>query len=55
MSEVLEWTSSMVDETAMARLKSQGSQGIPILSLQRKFKCTIQVLSILTELTDKTL
>jgi len=55
VSEVTELTSSTVDETAFAILKRQGSQGIPIVSSQRKFKFTIQVSSLLTELTDKTL
>jgi len=55
VSEVTKLTSSTVDETALAILKRQGSRGIPIVSSQRKFKFTIQVSSILTELTDKTL
>jgi uridylate kinase len=55
VSEVTELTSSTVDETALAILKRQGSRGIPIVCSQRKIKFTIQVLSILTELTDKTL
>jgi len=36
-SEVTELTSSMVDETAVAILERQGSQGITILSLQKEF------------------
>ena len=36
-SEVSELTSSTVDETALAILKRQGSRGITIVSLQRKF------------------
>jgi len=55
VSEVTELTSSTVAETSLAILKRQGSRGIPIVSSQRKIKFTIQVLSILTELTDKTL
>jgi hypothetical protein len=55
LSEVTELTSSTVAETALAILKQQGSRGIPIVSSQRKIKLTIQVSSILTELTDKTL
>jgi len=55
VSEHTELTSSTVDETALDILKRQGSRGIPIVSSQRKFEFTIQVLSILTELTDKTL
>ena len=53
VSEVTELTRSTVDETALAILKRQGSRGIPIVSSRRKIKLTIQVLSILTELTDK--
>jgi hypothetical protein len=55
VSEVTELTSSTVDETALAILKRQVSREIPIVSSQRKIKLTIQVSSILTELTDKTL
>jgi len=55
VSEATELTSSSVDETALAIFKWQGSRGILIVSSQRKFKFTIQVLGILTELTDKTL
>jgi len=55
VSEVTEFSSSTVDETALAILRQEGSWGIPIVSSQRKFKFTIQVLSILTELTEKTL
>jgi len=55
VSEVTELTSSTVDETALPILKRQGSREIPNVSSQRKFKLTIQVSSILTELTDKTL
>jgi uridylate kinase len=55
VSEVTELTSSMVDETALAILKRQGSRGILILCSQRKMKFTIQVFTILTELTDKML
>jgi len=54
-SEVTEVTSSTVDETALAILKRPGSGSIPIVSSQREFKFTIQVFSIHTELTDKTL
>jgi len=42
-SEVTELTSSTVDETALAILKRQGSQGITILTLQRKIRFDIQV------------
>jgi len=55
VSDVTELTSLTVDETALGILKQQGSRGIPMVSLQRKFTFTIQVLRILTELTDKTL
>jgi len=41
VSEVTELTSSTVDETALAILKSQESRGIPIVSLQRKIIFTI--------------
>jgi len=41
--EVTELTSSTIDETALAILMRQGSQGIPIVSLQRKFIFVIQV------------
>jgi len=36
-SEVTKVTSSTVNETALAILQRQGSEGIPIVSLQRKF------------------
>jgi hypothetical protein len=55
VSEVTELTSSTVDETALAILKQQGSRRILIVSSQRKIKLTIQVSTILTEMTDKTL
>jgi len=55
VSEVTELTSSTVQKIALAILKRQGSWSIPIVSSQRKFKFTIQVLSLLTELTDKML
>jgi len=55
VSEVTELTSSTVDETALAILKQQESRGIPIVSPQRKIQLTIQVSTILTELTDKML
>jgi hypothetical protein len=42
-SQVTKVTSSMIDETALAILKRQGSGGIPIVSSQRKFKFTIQL------------
>jgi len=54
-SEVTELTSSTVDETALAILKRQGSRGITIVSLQRKFVVDIDSWAILTVLTDKTL
>jgi hypothetical protein len=53
--EVTVFTSSTVAETALAILKQHGSRGILIVISQRKIKFTIQVLSKLTELTDKTL
>jgi len=42
-SEVTEWTSSTVDETALAILKRQGSRGITIVRLQRKIRFDIQL------------
>jgi len=54
-SDVAELTSSMVNETALAMLRWQGSWGITIVSSQRKFILDLLVWSILTELTDKTL
>jgi len=53
--EATQLTISMVDETALAILKRQGSRGITIGSLQIKFIYHIWDLSILTELTEKTL
>jgi hypothetical protein len=41
-SEVIELTSSTVDETALAIQKRQGSRGIKIVSLQRKIIFEIQ-------------
>jgi len=41
-SEVTELTSTTVDETALAILQRQGSRGITIVSLQRKFRFDIQ-------------
>jgi hypothetical protein len=55
LSEVTELTSSTVDETALAVHKRRGSRGIPIVSSANKFKFTIQLLCLLTQLTDKTL
>jgi hypothetical protein len=55
VSEVTELTSSTVDKTAFTILKRQGSRGIPIVFSQRKIEFTIQVFTILTELTDKML
>jgi len=42
-SELTEFTSSTVDETALAILKRQGSQGIKIVSSLRKSKFEIHV------------
>jgi len=55
VSEVTEITSSTVDETPLAILKRKESRRIPIVGSQKQIKLTIQVSSILTELTDKTL
>jgi hypothetical protein len=41
VSEVTELTSSTVDEPALAILKRKVSRGIPIVSLQTKFKFNI--------------
>ena len=41
-SEVTKWTSSTVNETGLAILKRQGSQGMTIVSLQRKIIFNIQ-------------
>jgi hypothetical protein len=53
-SEVTELTSGTVYETALARLKRQGSGGIPMVSLQTKFIFVNCVSCKLIELTDKT-
>ena len=42
-SEVTELTTSMVDETALAIMKTQGSRGITIVSWQRKIRFDIQL------------
>jgi len=42
-SDVTELTSSMVDETALAILKRQGSRGITIVSWQRKIRFDVQL------------
>jgi uridylate kinase len=42
-SEVTELTSSMVDETALAILKREGSRGITIVSVPRKMIFHIQL------------
>jgi len=55
VSVVTELTSSTLNETAGAMLKRHWNQGIPIVCSQRKFKFNIDVLSILTKLTDKIL
>ena len=44
VTEVTELTTSTVDETALDILKRQGSQGITVVSLQRKFIFEIQIL-----------
>jgi len=53
--EVSELTNSTVAETALPILERQGSQGITIVSLPRRFIFDIYIWSILTEMTDKTL
>jgi len=51
-SEVSELTSSTIDETALAILKRQGSQGIRMVSSQRKFIFNSQISPILIHQTD---
>jgi len=53
--EVTELTTSTVNETALAIMKRYGSGGITIVTSQRKFIIDIEILSILTDLTDETL
>jgi hypothetical protein len=53
--EVTKLTSSTVAETALPILRWQRCRGILIVSLKRKIQFTIPVLTILTELTDRTL
>jgi len=43
VSEVTEFASSTVDETYLAILSREETRRIPIVSLQMKFKFTIQV------------
>jgi len=54
-SDVTEWTGSMVDETALAISRKQGSREISIVSKQKKLIFDIQIWSIWTWLTDKRL
>jgi len=54
-SENTSLTSSMVDGTAWANLRRQGSRGTTIESSQRKFTLDVQVRSISTEMTDTAL
>jgi len=54
-SEVTELMSSMVEETALANLKRQGSRGITIVSCQRKLILNIQVWFIFTQVMDEML
>jgi len=42
-SEVIELSSSMVDETALVFLRRQGSRGITIVSVPRKMIVDIQL------------
>jgi hypothetical protein len=55
VSEVTELSSSTFHETALARLRGQGSRGIPIVSSHREFTFTMHIFSIMTELTEETL
>jgi len=52
-SEVTELTSTTVDGTALAIMKRQGSRGITIVSLQRKFRFDIQLDPYGPKLQDK--
>lgn len=54
-SKVIKLTILTVDVLTLAILKMQESRGITIVNVQSKFIFHIQVLSILTELIDKTL
>jgi len=51
-SKVSELTSTTVDETALAILKRQGSRGITIVRMQKKFIFDSLLVPILTSLTD---
>jgi len=51
-SEVSKLTSTTVDETALAILKRQGSCGLTIVRLQKKFIFYSLVVPILTSLRD---
>jgi len=48
-SDVTELTSSTLDETAVAILKRQGSQGITMVHLERKFILDIPLNSYLSK------
>jgi hypothetical protein len=54
-SEVSELTMSTVDETALAILMRQGSQGITIVTFQLNLSFDIYTLAILTVMVDKTI
>jgi len=54
-SEVTELTSLMVNETALAILRRQGSWGITTVTLQMEFIFDISIVSIFAEVTDKIL
>jgi len=53
-SEVTELTSSTVEGTDLATLNRQGSQGITIVSSERKLIFNIEIICMLTELKDET-
>jgi hypothetical protein len=54
-SEVSELTRTTIGETALAILKRQGSRGITIVRMQKKFIFDSLVVPMLTSLTDTTL
>jgi len=54
-SEVSEFTSTTVDETALAILERQSSRGIKVVNSQRTFIFISYILSILMQLVDRTI
>jgi hypothetical protein len=53
--EVTDFTISMLNKAALARMMRKEGGGSTIASLDTKFTCDISVISILTELTGKAL